>query len=122
MTGQEIEDYLRQLAEIMAKKERGEYKHEVVQELQSLAEKVGASMKVLSPHPGGGLWEASIPELAYNIHQALQTASMANMCETASKGYDIALSATKNAKWIAVVAGIVSFLSMLAAWYAALCT
>jgi hypothetical protein len=125
MTHQEIEDYRKQLAEILAKKVQGKYKPEVKQELQNLAEKVGASTyAVFEPaHPAAYralVTEAEIPELAYNIHQALQTASMVNMCETASRGHDIAVSATKNAKWTAVVLAIVSVLSMVAAWYAAL--
>ena len=125
MMPHEIEDYRKQLAKILTKKGHGDcMSTNGKEELLDLAEKVGASTHTVYIDVHGQkrvIAGVEISELAYNIHQALQTASMANMCETASRGYDIAVSATTNAKWTAVVAGIVSCLSMVAAWYAALC-
>ena len=48
-------------------------------------------------------------EYIRSIHQALQTATMVDMCKTASKNYMIALTAS-----------IVSILAMAAAWAAVL--
>lgn len=45
--------------------------------------------------------------IATRIHQALQTASMINMAETAARSY-----------WIALVASLIALLSAAAAWVA----
>ena len=65
---------------------------------KELAIKVGAS-----PIPE----ITTIPELTERIHQALQTASMIDMCSTASRNY-----------WIAFVAALVALASAVAAWAA----
>jgi hypothetical protein len=55
-----------------------------------------------------GVWCDSDPEVMANrIHQALQTASMINMAETAARSY-----------WIALVASLIALLSAAAAWVA----
>lgn len=82
-------------------------------ELSKLSAKVGAG--------GSGLFgknNASISALHSKIHHALQTASMIEMCESASKGYEIALEATRSASKTYWIAAGISILSMLAAWVA----
>lgn len=65
---------------------------------KQLAIKVGAS-----PIPE----ITTIPELTERIHQALQTATMIDMCRTASKNC-----------WIALVSALVALISAAAAWTA----
>ena len=48
-------------------------------------------------------------EIVHNIELALQTWTMINMCKTASRNF-----------WIAIIASLIAFLSMLAAWVAVL--
>jgi hypothetical protein len=73
--------------------------------LQELAKEVGASIIMTSSGH-----EANEAELTHNIHYALQTVSMINMCKTATKNYEIASRATKIAlgsaiaAWVAVLA------------------
>jgi len=73
-----------------------------VQKLIPLAKKVGASSRKW-PH---GSCSASEPELVDNIQRALQTASMIDMCETASRNCAIALIATLIALGSAVAAWV----------------
>ena len=54
-------------------------------------------------------WEAATAEIARNIHFVLQTATMIDMCRTASRNV-----------WVALIASVVAFLSMVAAWLAAI--
>jgi hypothetical protein len=106
MTHDEMEDYRKQLVKILSKKdEQGKFKPEVLHELQKLIVEVGASY-------------AGIPEMIFNIHQALQTASMINMCETATRGYKIAEATVKKATRAWAIAAITSLCSMIAAWVA----
>ena len=74
-------------------------------ELQTLARELGAS--TIRMYPGHG--DAGEAELTDNIHRALQTASMIDMCKTSSRNYKIA-----------IVAAIAAVLSALAAWVAVL--
>ncbi len=125
MTHDEIDSYRSQLVEIMGKKKPdGEYEAGVQQKLQDLAVKVGASTKTtfLNVVHGGSRTtsDASIHELAFNIHFALQTASMINMCSTADRGYKIAEDSIKKSTIILWIAALIAFLSMLAAWIGAL--
>jgi hypothetical protein len=53
--------------------------------------------------------EAATAEIARNIHIALQTATMIDMCRTANRNV-----------WVALIASVVAFLSMIAAWLAAM--
>jgi hypothetical protein len=106
------------------KKPDGKYEAGVQQELKDLAVKVGASTQTtfLNVVQGGSRTtsDASIHELAFNIHFALQTASMINMCSTADKGYKIAEDSIKKATITWWIAAAIAFLSMLAAWIGAL--
>ncbi len=69
--------------------------------------------------------ESTVAALVEQIHQAIQTASMVHMCESAAKGYNIAEEATKTgassvrmsmwialastaAAWAAVIVGIIT--------------
>jgi hypothetical protein len=65
-------------------------------------------------------WDrARAPEYAYDIHLALQTASMIDACQTAAKNYEIALQAQRDARtshWIAVGALFASVAIAVAAW------
>lgn len=81
-------------------------------ELQRLALKVGASIQVVSIDPETGFSKgrpATVSELVYNIHQALQTASMINASQTATRNYLITLGAS-----------IVAILGAIVAWIAVL--
>lgn len=51
--------------------------------------------------------EAATAEIARNIHLALQTATMIDMCRTANRN-----------GWVALIASVIAFLSMVAAWLA----
>jgi len=53
--------------------------------------------------------EAATAEIARNIHIALQTATMIDTCRTANRNV-----------WVALMASGVAFLSMVAAWLAAI--
>lgn len=123
MTHDEMEDYRKQLVKILSKKdEQGKFKPEVLHELQKLAMEVGASTQAvyLNIHQAGHreISGAAIPEIVFNIHQALQTASMINMCETATRGYKIAEATVKKATRAWAIAAIISLCSMIAAWVA----
>lgn len=117
MTHEEIEVCRRELADILRKRgPNGKYKPEVKSELRSLAEKVGASTQTVFLHTVQGgirnVVDAEECELAYNIHHALQTASMIDACRTAAKNVALA----ENAQTAASRAQQVAFWSMLAAW------
>ena len=100
MTSEEIEKYSEQLRTITAMPD-GDDKTNALLELRK---QVGA----------GGFGRDSIlavrdADSIASIHQALQTATMTNMCKTASKNYTIAA-------W-AMIAAVIS---ALAAWVAVL--
>ncbi len=128
MTDEEIEAYRRQLNELTAQCSEEKPESRIYNELKQLARKVGASTCVFWVRPAGGCrsTDADTSELIRNIHQALQTASMANMCKTAAQGYEMATKASKDASmasksaskqfWIAAA---IAFLSAVAAWVAA---
>jgi ABC-type histidine transport system ATPase subunit len=119
MTEGEIEVYRNRLVKILSKKDKqGRYSNEVQQELQELALELGASTQTVYLNIGYAgmrkICDATIPELAFNIHQALQTASMVNACVTAaenSKIMKVAQKQSRNSQRIA-------FWAMLAAWVA----
>jgi hypothetical protein len=101
MTHKEIEKYRKQLVEILQGEDAREDKSRQAC-LKELAEKVGASAMAKA-----GMDNAGEAELVDNIHFALQTASMMDMCRTAAKNY-----------WIAFVAALVALASAIAAWTA----
>ena len=130
MTDIEIEAYRQRLNDLTSQlKEEKKDERTIYPQLIELAREVGASTRVFFVHPVSGqrTIEADTSELIRNIHQALQTASMANMCSAATKGYEIATNASNMATkairsasiqfWVAT--GI-AFISALAAWIAAL--
>jgi len=124
MTHEEIEACKKELAEILRKRDsNGKYKPGVKGELQRLADKVGASTQTvfIDIIQGGGrhVRDAEECELAYNIHQALQTASMIDACRTAAQNYKIALKAQESARlsqWISVGAMFAAVATAIAAW------
>jgi len=118
MTDAEIEEYRKRLNDLTQKCSDNHPESRISEELKKLAWEVGASTKVfyVGPLSGKGITgDADTSELIRNIHQALQTASMANMCRTATEGYEIATEAGKRAsKQFWIFAGI-AFLSAVAA-------
>jgi len=123
MTDEEIEAYRQRLNELTAECSDEQPEPRISEELKKLAREVGASTYVFyvdTTYGRGTTGAADTSELIRNIHQALQTASMANMCRTATEGYEIATKASRNARihfWIA--AGI-AFACAVAAWVAAI--
>jgi hypothetical protein len=90
MTHKENEKYRQRLVEI----QKGEQESKRFEALQALAKEVGASTHGLSMW--GDSDRAGVVEgnLVANIHHALQTAAMIDMCKTASRNFIIALVAT----------------------------
>jgi hypothetical protein len=125
MTDTEIEAYRLRLNKLTAEL-RDEQKEKIIQpQLKKLAREVGASTCVFyigELNYGGNAktGEADSSELIRNIHQALQTASMVNMCSAATKGYEIATNASRLASIQFWIAAVIAFISAVAAWVAAL--
>jgi hypothetical protein len=135
MTDTEIETHRKNLNNLTAKCTKEHPEENIYAEFFKLAKEVGASTRVFFVHPVAGhrTVEADTSELIRNIHQALQTASMANMCSAATKGYEIATNASNMAVkaiksasiqfWIAtgiaVISAIAAVISAMAAWVAA---
>jgi hypothetical protein len=120
MTHDESERYQQELCTIMAKLESSPRAapdmNEAKSSLRKLAARVGASEYTIGQ---GRDSEANVSELTYNIHQALQTACMLDMCRTATSGHEMAKTVMDRAQKIQWVAMAVSLLSMVAAWVAA---
>lgn len=102
MTDEEIEQKRKELVEINKMENFKERK----KRLKELQKEVGASLYRVFVKGN----EDSLSELTENIHYALQTASMINMCKTTTKNCEIASRATKIAlgsaiaAWVAVLA------------------
>lgn len=111
MTHKEIEQHRTKLIEIInrPKLSDGNPAKGTKEDLQELAKRVGANTRAIYTCPNGEQkgYDAGISDLIDNIHTALQTTSMIDTCRTASRNF-----------WIAVVAAIVAFCSVLAAWVA----
>jgi hypothetical protein len=123
MTDEQIEAYRQRLNELTGKCSDNQPESRISEELKKLAREVGASTCVLWVHPCSSkiiTSAADTSELIRNIHQALQTASMANMCKTATQGYEMATKASRNACIHYYIAAAIAFLSVVAAWYAAI--
>ena len=90
MTRKEIEEYRQRLVEI----QKGEEQSKRFEALQALAGEVGASTQGLSMWGDSDRAGVSEGNLVANIHNALQTATMIDMCKTASRNFIIALVAT----------------------------
>ncbi len=117
MTDAEIERHGKRLREVLAAY-HGNTKGDAVRDaeamesLRPLALGVGACICI--PRPDCSDRDATPSELAYNIHQALQTASMINACRTAAE--NVRLSEKAQAE--AYKARQHAFLGMAAAWAA----
>ncbi len=85
-----------------------------LEKLQELAKKVGASTtRMVSTTNQSGIVVGTMlsnkiteTEIVQNIEQALQTASMFDMCRTAARNF-----------WFTMLAALAAFLSALAAWW-----
>jgi uncharacterized protein YPO0396 len=124
MTDEQIETYRKRLNDLTAQLKDNQKKEETIRpQLIELAREVGASTQVLYVRfvdSSTRSTEADSSELIKNIHQALQTASMANMCKTATQGYQIATKVSRDACIHYYIATAIAFLSAIAAWYAAI--
>jgi len=131
MTDVEIEAYRKRLNDLTVQLKDGRKEEETIcPQLIELAREVGASTRVLYVRfidSRTSSTEADSSELIKNIHQALQTASMINMCSAATQGYEIATKASKDARKqfcivavIAVISAIAAVVSAIAAWVAPL--
>ncbi len=134
MTDNEIEAYRKQLNELTSQCSDKKPEKGVYAKLKQLAREVGASTCVFWVRPAGGCrsTDADTSELIRNIHQALQTASMANMCKTAAQGYEMATKASEDASmasksaskqfrktaWIGAITALAACLSAGAALFA----
>lgn len=118
MTDKEIEEHRKNLNELTAKCSDSNPEERIRNEFKKLAWKVGASTCVLYPDHTRG--DADTSEIIRNIHQALQTASMANMCGKATQGYEIATKAINRASIQFWIMAIFAFLSAVAAFVTAL--
>lgn len=116
MTDEEIEKHRKSLNELTSRCSDSNPESRVQEELKGLAWQVGASTCVLyvanNRHCTA---DANTSEIVHNIHQALQTASMANMCGKATQGYEIATNAIKSASKQFKIAAAIAFLSAVAA-------
>lgn len=123
MTWKEIKQYRARLAEILRQtdaKKKWEQARDLALEVGAAAwpSKV-SDVGELPRDPGAAklkldMWfrderEAATAEIARNIHIVLQTATMIDMCRTANRNV-----------WVALIASVVAFLSMIAAWLAAM--
>jgi hypothetical protein len=113
MTHEEIEQYRKKLIEIIErpKQSDGNPAEGTKRDLRELAKRVGANTRAIYTDTNGVLkgYDAGISDLIDNIHIALQTATMIDMCKTSAKNYKIA-----------IMASIIALLSALAAWIAVL--
>lgn len=111
MAYEKIEQYKKQLIEIVQRPKQagGNPVTGTNEDLQELAQKVGASTRIIHIDEHGNQADraAGIAILIDNIHTALQTATMIEMCRIAARNF-----------WIAIVAAIIAGLSAVAAWVA----
>lgn len=131
MTDVEVETYRKRLNDLTIQLKGGQKEERTIRpQLIELAREVGASTQVLYVRfidSTATSTEADSSELIKNIHQALQTASMVNMCSSATKGYEIATKASKDARKqfcivavIAIISATAAVVSAIAAWVAPL--
>ncbi len=107
MTDQEIEQKREQLVEIKKIKDKGEKSKAIIE----LMGEVGAA------GCGGDLLYTEREALNIaSIHQALQTAAMANMCKVASQGHETAVEACDTAKKSGKTMAIIAIIAAFAAW------
>ena len=123
MTNIKIEEYRQQVQTLTSGCTDDESEKKIRNDLKKIAREVGASTRVLWVHPTKSAittTDAETPELIRNIHQALQTASMANMCKTATEGYQMASKTSRRTCINYYVVMGIALLSAVAAWVAAL--
>ena len=123
MTDEQIEAYRERLNQLTAECSEKKPEEKIHKKLTELARDVGASTRVLWIHPTRSITKSSVAntsELIRNIHQALQTATMINMCKTATQGYEIATKAIRNAFIYSCIATIIALICAAAAWVAAI--
>ncbi|MHC4394427.1 MAG: hypothetical protein ACYS1A_02115 [Planctomycetota bacterium] len=116
MTHKEIEVYRQRLAQIKIDLKGKSKREQRITELLSLAMEVGASTGRQRADDGG----VDPVGLVNNIHIALQTAAVIDMCKTATEGYEMATKANRNACINFWIAAAIAFLSAVAAWVVAL--
>ena len=116
MTDEEIESHRQNLCRLTSKLTDKQKESSIKKELQSLARRVGASTTIMwantlyAGRPESK--EAYTSVLIYNIHHALQTATMVNMSKAANESSAVA---NKNAV-IALIATAIAFFSAVAVW------
>ncbi len=123
MTDEEIEAYRKRLNDLTAHCSDQNPEQRISEDLKQLARTVGSSTRVLwvSPTTGGHTTgDADTSVIIQNIHQALQTASMVNMCKTATGGYEIATKVSRSARIQFWIATGIAFICAVAAWVAAI--
>lgn len=122
MENEVIQQYWQELSDFKAGLLDGKAENSIKKDLQALAIKVNASTETFDTSTGNPrTMPASTSELIRNIHQALQTATMVNMCMSASKGYEIAADAIKDSRktvWFTIASVIAAWLAAFAAWAA----
>lgn len=103
MTHRKIEKYRQRLVDIVKKETDSEKRNKA---FIGLAREVGASN-----YPGGMLLEIAERDADHirSIHQALQTATMIDMCKTANRNFVIALVVAIAAVLSALAALILAF-------------
>ena len=112
-TDQEIEKYRKTLNDLTAKCSGKNPESSIKEDLIKLAREVGAS--TITHTKDTQIYSAYTWELISNIHQALQTASMVNMCRSAREGYKIATEASNRAVKHFWVVAVISLLSVVVA-------
>lgn len=111
MAYEEIEQYKKQLIEIVQRPKQtgGNPATGTKEDLRELAQKVGASTRVIHTDEWGNQSgrDAGISTIIDNIHTALQTATTIEMCRIAARNF-----------WVAIGATLIALISALAAWSA----
>jgi len=119
MTDTEIEGYRKQLNELTNQCSNKKRESQLQPQLQELASKVGASrLSVCVFSEGAQIKDADTSILIHNIHEALQTASMVNMCRTATEASKSASKQFRIFAVIAVTSAVAALISAAAAWAA----
>ena len=114
MTDTEIETYRQELNTLTNQCSNEDQEKEIRSQLQDLARKVGASrLSVCVFSEGAQIKSADTSILIHNIHQALQTATMVNMCRTATRGYKIAFLSAVAAIFSAVAACVLATYTLI---------
>ena len=120
MNRKQIEKYSEKLVQIQMEKDTTKK----WKDARDLAMEIGASIWRIHPFTDGDIKalthdetkikireakEATTAEIVHNIHYALQTAAMIDMCKISNRNWIIA-----------VIASLIALLSMVAAWVLAL--